>query len=147
MTTAQRGLAGGSAFQVMMDNTPSGDIQPVKLAYGAASDATLVPADAKGLSVLVTNLVAGTVTASNVNDAAVDTQLLAANANRKFFSIYNDSSSFLYVRFSSSAASATAFNVPMPAGAYYESGPFVYTGEIRGIWSVDSTGAARLAEA
>lgn len=132
----------------LFDDCATADIEVVKLGVGTVGSESLIPGDAtKGLSVLPTNQSASSATETNVSDTASDTQLLASNSARKFFSIWNDSSSILYVRFSGSAASATACNIKMPADSYYESGAFCYTGEIRGIWSADSTGAARICEA
>jgi hypothetical protein len=87
---------------------------------------------------------AATATLSNVNDTASSTTLLAANTSRKGATIHNDSTSILYVKFGTTA-SATSYTVKMVADAYYEV-PFGYTGRIDGIWSSDSTGAARITE-
>lgn len=145
MTTVQRGIAGGSAFQTMMDNTPSGDIQPVKLAFGASSADGLVPADAKGLAVNPSNQSAATAAVTSQNDQATNVQLLAANTNRKGVMIHNDSISTLFVNFGATA-SATAFSVKIPSDALYEMAAPIYTGQINGIWSADATGAARITE-
>lgn len=88
---------------------------------------------------------AATATLSNVNDTASSTQLSAANANRKGWSVTNDSSSILYINFGATA-STTAYSVQLAPGAYYEMPAPIYTGVINGIWSGDSTGAARITE-
>ena len=85
-----------------------------------------------------------TATLSNVNDTASSTTLLASNAARRGATIFNDSSASLYIKFGATA-STTSFTHNMAASSYYEV-PFGYTGTIDGIWSADSTGAARITE-
>jgi hypothetical protein len=69
--------------------------------------------------------------------------LLASNASRKGATIYNDSTSVLYVKFGTTASN-TSFTVRMIANAYYEV-PFSHTGRIDGIWA-SATGNARVTE-
>lgn len=87
---------------------------------------------------------ANTGTRSTVASAVADTLLLAANANAKGRTIYNDSTAVLYVALGSAAASAASYTTQVAAGGYYEvlSG---YTGEIRGIWAA-ANGNARVTE-
>lgn len=89
----------------------------------------------------------GTIT--SVNDAAVDTTILASNASRKGATVSNDSTAILYLALSNVTASATVYSVQVPAGGYYalpmcDGG--VYTGIIKGIWASDASGAARVTE-
>lgn len=86
---------------------------------------------------------------TSVNDAAVDTTILASNANRKGATIFNDSTSILYLALANVTASTTVYSVQVPAGGYYElpvNQGGVYTGIIKGIWSADASGAARVTE-
>lgn len=85
-------------------------------------------------------------TKTNVNDAAASTTLLAANADRKGFTITNDSASGLYLDLSGGTASSTSYSVFVPPGGYYQELGARYTGGITGIWTADSTGAARMTE-
>lgn len=85
----------------------------------------------------------GTSTLANVAAATSSTTLLAANAARLGATIWNDSTSVLYVK-KGSTASATSCNVKLVADAYYEV-PFNYTGIITGVW-VAANGAARVSE-
>jgi len=88
-----------------------------------------------------------TATQTSVNDSAASQTLLAANAARRGFSIYNDSDQILYLRFNASAATTANFTVKLfPEGFYESDMSTLYTGEIRGIWAADSTGAARVTE-
>lgn len=88
----------------------------------------------------------GTATLTNVNDAATNATLLSANSSRMGFSIFNDSTSTLYMKFGTTASS-TSYSVRIDPYGYYEMfGHGVYTGRIDGIWSVDSSGAARVTE-
>ena len=84
-------------------------------------------------------------TNANVSSSASNVTLIAANANRKGFTIYNDSAEVLYVKFGATA-STTSFNVKMAPGSLYESNAGVnYTGIIDGIWAA-ADGAARVGE-
>jgi hypothetical protein len=87
---------------------------------------------------------AETATQTNVAAAITTNTLLAANPARLGATIWNDSTSVLYVRLSTFGASATTATVKMPADSYYEV-PFGYTGAIQGIW-VSATGSARVTE-
>ena len=84
-------------------------------------------------------------TNANVNDTNADTTILAANANRRGATIWNDSTAILYLLLASGTASATNASLSIPAGGYYEV-PFGYTGIIKGIWASDASGAARVTE-
>jgi hypothetical protein len=86
-----------------------------------------------------------TSTRTSVADAAVDTLILAANASRKGATVYNDSTSTLYLALGTTAATTTDFTSKLFQDDYYEV-PAGYTGQIRGIWSADSTGSARITE-
>lgn len=83
-------------------------------------------------------------TVSNVTAAIADTQLVAANANRRGFILFNDSTSVLYMKFGT-GASTTSFTVPIAAADYYEMPEPVYAGQINGIW-LAANGAARITE-
>jgi hypothetical protein len=87
---------------------------------------------------------ADTVTQMSVAAAITTNTLLAANANRQGATIWNDSTSILYVRLGTFGASATTATVKMVPDAYYEL-PFDYTGAVQGIW-VTANGAARITE-
>lgn len=96
---------------------------------------------------VTTALIAGsTATLTNIDDTAASTALLASNSSRKGFAIFNDSTSALYVKFGTTAAS-TAFTVKIEASGYYELvGNGVYTGPVDGVWVSDASGAARVTE-
>lgn len=68
-----------------------------------------------------------TVTSSNSS-----TSLLASNANRKGFILYNNSTKKCYVAFSATATTS-AFTVLLQPNSLFES-QNVYTGPISGIW-------------
>lgn len=86
-----------------------------------------------------------TATLTNVNDTASSTSLLASTAGRLGATIFNDSTSSLYVKYGATA-SATSFTVKLDPGAYWEMPMPIYTGAIDGIWSADASGAARITE-
>lgn len=80
---------------------------------------------------------------TSVNGSASSVLLLAANANRKNFSVYNDSSVNLYLACAASA-STTAYTVKIPSQNLYES-QLDYTGTVSGVWD-SAVGAARVTE-
>lgn len=83
----------------------------------------------------------GTIT--SVLGAVTSGVVLAANANRRGFTIYNDSTSICRVAFAATA-SATAFTVLLQPNSFYENNT-LYTGVISGIW-VSAAGSARVTE-
>lgn len=87
-----------------------------------------------------------TATRSNVSDAASDTLILAANAARKGATIWNDSTEILYLGLGTTAASLTSATAKIVADGYYELPQPVFTGQIRGIWANNASGAARITE-
>lgn len=108
----------------------------------AAADRVDAYFDMKGRQIVAAK--AGTATGSNVNDTASSTTLLSSNTARLGASIFNDSTSSLYVKLGTTA-SATDFWVKVAPGGYAEV-PYGYTGRIDGIWSADASGAARIVE-
>jgi len=78
-----------------------------------------------------------------VSGATGSTVLLLNNASRIAASIYNDSTSILYVKFGTGATSSS-YKTPLNASTYYEI-PGGYTGIISGFWAT-LTGSARISE-
>lgn len=87
---------------------------------------------------------ASTGTTSSVAASVTNVQLLAANTNRKGFTIYNDGANNLFIKFGTTA-STTSYTIKIPATGLYEAQSTTYTGEIDGIWDVAS-GSARITE-
>lgn len=85
-----------------------------------------------------------TASVTSVSASATSVQLLASNASRKAFSVFNDSSAVLYIKFGVTASS-TSYTVQVPKNGFYESGSVIYTGEIDGVWA-SASGAARITE-
>lgn len=79
-----------------------------------------------------------------VASSASAVTILGANTLRKGASVYNDSTSILYLGLSVTTPSATVYTVQLGPGQYYEV-PFGYTGLIRGIWA-SANGNARVME-
>lgn len=86
----------------------------------------------------------GTGTSSSVTSVATDATILAANADRKGATVFNESTATLRLLVAAGTSSATNYTVKLLAGAYYEV-PFGYTGVIKGIWDA-ANGAARVTE-
>lgn len=88
---------------------------------------------------------AGIATLSTVDASTSGVPLLNANNARKAFTIYNDSSSAMYLAYNNQATN-TAYTVKIPANNLYESPPDVtYTGIISALWD-SATGSARITE-
>jgi len=82
---------------------------------------------------------------TSVAQANVDTVLLASNAARKKFHIYNAGTKPVKVALDG-AASATNFSFVIPQNDSYESDLYDYTGTIHGIWDGSGGGFARVTE-
>lgn len=134
----------GAKVPVTVDILPDGSrIQAIKLLLGADGvNGGLVDA-ANPVPIAIPVATGGG--AANVASSASNTTLIASNSARKGFTIHNDSTAILYVKFGA-MASATSFHVKMAAGDYYESPAGVnYTGIVDGIWA-SANGNARIGE-
>ena len=80
---------------------------------------------------------------TRVTSVATTTTLLAANASRRLATIFNESTSVLYIKFGATA-STTSYTTQIAAGGYYEI-PGFYSGAIDGIWA-SANGAAQITE-
>lgn len=134
---------GSAGLKLDLLVSPADGLGRLKLAGDDVAIAGTVP-DSPGAPQLVQEAKASSGVLANVDASAASVVLKAANPARKGLTIWNDSSSVLYVKCAASAASATSFTVKLVADAYWEL-PFRYTGEIRGIW-VAAAGAARVTE-
>ena len=82
----------------------------------------------------------------SIADQATNATILDANARRKGFAIYNDSTAALYLKFGATA-STTSYSVKIEAFGYYEMfGHGLYTGQVDGIHATNSTGSTRVSE-
>lgn len=87
-----------------------------------------------------------TATVSSVNDTASSTQLLASNAVRKGYKLFNASTVTAYVK-EGTTATTSDYSYQILAGGYYEfCGIGVYTGRIDCIWASDASGAMKITE-
>jgi uncharacterized iron-regulated membrane protein len=83
---------------------------------------------------------------ANVASSASSVTVLATNNGAAGRAIFNDSSANLFLAFTATAASVTAFSVKLAAGASYEfQQPNPYTGQVNGIWDA-ANGFARCTE-
>ena len=82
-------------------------------------------------------------TTSSIPASVTSVTLLLSNSARLGATIYNDSSSVLYIKLGTTA-SLTDFTIRLFPFCYYEI-PFLYTGEIDGFW-VAAVGSARVGE-
>lgn len=85
-------------------------------------------------------------TLTQVNSSNTSQTILASNANRIGALIFNTDANNLYLAFTASAATTSAFTVKIAAGGYYEFPQPVYRGQVTGIWDVDGSGAAVITE-
>lgn len=92
-----------------------------------------------------TSVEARTPTTASVSSSATSVGILAANSNRKGFSISNISTAKLYLSFTSPATTANCF-VEVPAGAFLLLDQQMIVGSaIYGIWD-SANGAAQVTE-
>lgn len=121
------------------------------LVYWGTQVSTAVPVSAGNPmpvtgSLSIDPTTSATGTQSSVNDSASSVTLLALNASRKGFIIFNDSTEILYVKFGATATTSD-FAAKLQPGDYYEPpAGFAYTGRIDGIWANNASGAARITE-
>jgi hypothetical protein len=87
---------------------------------------------------------AATATRSDVAASLTSVVLLAVNAARKAAVIVNDGTGTVYLTFGATS-STTAFTMKLGPQATYESGSWIYTGVISGIWDI-ANGSARVTE-
>lgn len=116
---------------------------PAVLGQGTMAQSLSVTIASNQSPISVISTVSGTATLTSVALTISTGVLLAANANRRGFMIYNDSMNMLFVAFAATA-STTAFSTKIQAGGAYEPG-IDYTGVISGIAS-SASGAARITE-
>lgn len=127
---------------VATDDVSGVHYEKVKIYDGTADSTNAWAVDSDGAAKTLPKRSA-TATKTNVSAATTNTALIASNTARLGASVFNDSTSAMYVNLGSSA-STTAFVVKLAAASYYEV-PFGYTGAVNGIWDT-ATGAARVCE-
>lgn len=135
-------VTAGSGTTVATDDVAGVHYQRIKVNDGTADSTNALVVDSDGAAKTLPKRTA-TATKANVSGATTTTALIASNSARIGASIFNDSTSALYVNLGASA-STTAFVVKLAAASYYEV-PFGYTGAVNGIWDT-ATGAARVCE-
>ncbi|MGH6879512.1 MAG: hypothetical protein ACREFM_01235, partial [Hypericibacter sp.] len=87
-----------------------------------------------------------TATQTQVADSATDVTILASNSARKGASVTNTSTTNLFLRAGTTAATTSNYTVKLVPDAYYEV-PAGFTGAIHGIWATDpNTGNANVTE-
>ncbi len=123
--------------QVIVDNTvpvtgPLTDTQLRATPVPVSGTVSTTPASSSSSSV------------TSVASSASSVQLLASNAGRKAFAVYNESTAILYLKLGTTA-SLTSYTVQIPMNSYYESQDLIYTGEVDGIWA-SANGSARITE-
>lgn len=143
-----------AADDVAVGGNPTGLVQFMKLVDGTLNGTQPIGGDStNGLDVDVTRTAvptAATSTRSSVGDDTNDTALLASNAARKQAIIVNESDADLYVALGA-AASTTDYTYFLPRQSGGQKSQLelplpVYTGAIRGIWSSNAGGNARITE-
>ena len=147
ISAASLPLPSGAATAALQTQ-PGVDIGDVTVNNGAGASAVNVQDGGNSLTVdgTVTTTFPSSTTATltNVSSSVTNVTLLSSNASRKMATIFNDSTTNLFVKFGATA-SATSFTVKIALGGYYELPIPVYTGQIDGIWDV-ANGSARITE-
>lgn len=118
-------------------DAPVGTPVFVRLSDGSSAIATLPVSIAA--TVATKEQRASTPSQTSVSVTNTNTAILASNANRLGFSIYNEGAATCYLKLGSTA-STTSYTVQITSGGYYEC-PFNYTGAVDGI---TSAGTAQL---
>ena len=80
---------------------------------------------------------------TSIDSVTSVTQILPANYDRRGFSIYNESTAILYIKFGPDASSSD-YTVPLVASAFYEA-PYTYSGIVTGVWA-SVNGSAKVTE-
>lgn len=76
--------------------------------------------------------------------SAIVQTFLAADVNRKGFTVYNAATGVLFLKLGTGASEAS-YTLQIAAGGYFET-PFGYVGAVTGVWAVGSTGFATVTE-
>lgn len=84
-------------------------------------------------------------TLSAVADSASSVTLAAANTARCFFTLVNDSTEILYLKYGATA-SLTSYTYKIAAGGTWEMPSPIYTGIIDGIWANNAAGSAYITQ-
>ena len=82
-------------------------------------------------------------TVTAVADSASSQTLLAANGSRASFTIVNDSTVTLYVKYGATATSTDFTHKLLAGDTLFED---EYAGVVDGIWASDASGSARITE-
>ena len=109
--------------------------QAINLGAGTTSTGTLRTVEAS----------ATTGTQATPSLSTTSATLLAANTNRRGASVFNNSTSIVYVRLSATASSTTTFTVKLEPNDYYEV-PSNYNGAITAILNTGTTTAVQVTE-
>jgi hypothetical protein len=112
-------------------------------------DGGSVPVEVAGIEIppldVDTDIAARTPTTTSVASSATSVTILAANANRRGFSISNVSTAKLYLSFSTPATTSNCF-IEVPAGAFLLlDQQLIVTSAIYGIWA-SANGTAQVTE-
>jgi hypothetical protein len=91
----------------------------------------------------ITPISAAVATRTSVAAAVADTALLAADPTRLGATVYNDSTSLLYVGYGATAVSTTNYSVQVPPYWYLEIPSELAACAIRGYWAA-ANGSARV---
>lgn len=135
-------VAAASPMSAAEEATPSWSVWKVIRTGSDDGDAVALWLDRNGAAV-VRQKPAATPAQSSVAGSVTSVSILAANTGRLGATVFNDSTSALYLKLGATA-SATSYTVKMFQNDYFET-PFGYTGAIDGIWDV-ATGNARITE-
>lgn len=118
--------------------------QPALGTSGTASADVISIQGVSGMTpIQVSASTSATGTITSVAASATSVTVLASNASRKGFTLYNDSVAICKVAFAATA-SATSFTVSLQPNAYFENS-VLYTGIITGIWA-SAAGSMRVTE-
>lgn len=127
---------------IASDEVAGAQYQRVKLTLGADGVDNGDLALANPMPVIETR--PSTAALANIAGSVTNVTLIASNAARRGASIFNDSTSALYIKYGATA-STSSFTVKVNPGGYFEVPQPCYTGIVDGIWD-SATGTARVTE-
>ena len=132
----------GSGATIAAEDDGTGILtQAVKMKYGADGVMTQIT---KNTPLPTLDPLAATSTSQPVGALTSATQILAANTARRFYSVWNDSTSTMFVlQGGTGPVSNSNYSFQVPAGGFFETDR--WAGVVSAIWTT-ANGAARVTE-
>jgi hypothetical protein len=138
MADSSVAITAGAGTSIDTRTNPDGEHRQVVVLGDPDAAAT---ATVSTLGLVVASYVPATATRTNVSAVITDTQLLAA-ATRRRFTVWNDSTAYLYLLLGTGTTTVANYTIRLDGGGYYEQD---WAGAVRGLWA-SAIGTARITE-